>query len=176
LSDVPQEHVPTFPYRLIDIVVMGKTPSLDIFSSPSKKDYEDAKRILEDLGIANLAEKPYTQLGDGERQLALIARALMQKPKALLLDEPTKYLDVRNKVKVLTMVRRLAYEKKLTIFMTLHDPNDAIIFSDRIVLIDNGEIKKSLPSEKITEDDLRKVYGIPFKVIKMEISKQSCPP
>jgi len=91
---------------------MGKTPSLDIFSSPSKKDYEDAKRILEDLGIANLAEKPYTQLGGGERQLALIARALMQKPKALLLDEPTKHLDIRNKVKVLTMVRRLAYEKK----------------------------------------------------------------
>lgn len=165
LAGVPQNHTATFPYRVIDFVVMGRTPYLDIFSAPSTKDYREAWNILRELGIGHLAERPYTQLSGGERQLALIGRALMQGVNILLLDEPTKHLDVRNKVRVLTILRKLSSEKGLTVLMTLHDPNEAIMFADKVALIRDGKIIGFKPSRMIDESDLKDIYGIPFKAV-----------
>ncbi len=166
ISGVPQEHETTFPYRVIDVVVMGKTPFLDLFSAPSIKDYKVAKNILEKLGKAELAERPYTQISGGERQLVLIARALMQNPRVMLLDEPTKHLDIVNKMKVLSIIKKLAVEKRLAVLMTLHDPNEAIMFSDKIVLVKEGKVICSISSEELTAESLEKVYGMPFRLVK----------
>ena len=103
---VPQMHSPAFPYKVIDIVVSGRTPYLG-FSTPTKKDYDHAYNVLNKLGLTHLADKPYTQLSGGQLRLVLIARALVQQPKILLLDEPTSHLDLKNRVLVLKILREI---------------------------------------------------------------------
>lgn len=90
----------------------------------------------------------------------------MQNPKILLLDEPTKHLDVKNKVKVLSVAKNLAVKDKIGVIMTVHDPNEAIMFSDVILLINKGKIVDSVSPDKITEEKLRKIYDIPFKILR----------
>lgn len=166
VGGVPQEHHPAFPYRVIDVVVMGRTPYLDLFSAPSSLDYKKAEKVLKELGIFHLAYKPYTQLSGGERKIVLIARALVQDPKVLLLDEPTAHLDVKNKIKILTLIRELTKKRRtLAVIRTLHDPNEALLFSDEIALLEKGSIVYLGPSNEIDEKLLEKVYGIPFKII-----------
>lgn len=165
VGGVPQEHHPIFPYRAIDIVVMGKTPYLGIFSAPSLKDYELAYNLLSQLGIARLASRPYTQLSGGERKLVLIARALMQKPKVLLLDEPTSHLDLKNKILILESVRRLCKKLNIIVLMTTHDPNEAMNFGDKIILMKNGTIVFKGSPEELSSQILMKVYEIPLRII-----------
>jgi iron complex transport system ATP-binding protein len=169
LGGIPQHHYPTFPFKVVDIVVMGRTPFLSMFSSPSDRDYEYAEDILQNLDILNLKEHRYTEISGGERQLALIARTLMQNPKVLLLDEPVTHLDLKNKAKVLGTIKRIAKEKHLTIVATLHDPNDAIMFSDRIALIKKGQILEyGKPQEIVNEANLQHLYDMTLKVVKQD--------
>lgn len=169
IGGVPQDHYLTFPYKVIDIVVIGRTPYLSIFSSPSRQDYEDARKILDDLGILWLAERPYTQVSGGERQLVFISRALMQNPKALLLDEPIIHLDLKNRVKVLNAIKKVAMEKNLTVLMTLHEPNDAIMFSDKIALMKEGRIiDYGCPNAVVNEENLRKMYEMSFNILRQD--------
>ncbi|MFZ6017821.1 MAG: ABC transporter ATP-binding protein [Nitrospirota bacterium] len=166
LAMVPQEHEPPFPYSVLDVVLMGRVSRVGIFSSPSKEDYLMAEKSIETVGISNLQEKAYTKISGGERQLVLIARALAQGSTILLLDEPTSHLDFRNQVLVLKKVREIAREKGLTVLMTLHDPNLAMLFSDKVVMINDGHVvSKGTPQIVITEDNLKKIYGIDVTVI-----------
>jgi len=121
---------------------------------------------METVGITHLKEKAYTRISGGERQLVLVARALAQEAPVMLLDEPTSHLDFRNQFLVLSKVRTLAKKKGLTVLMTLHDPNLAMAFSDKAVLIDEGCIvSNGAPEMVITEDNLKRVYGIDVVVI-----------
>ena len=102
-------------------------------------------------------------------QLVFVSRALMQNPKALLLDEPTIHLDLRNRVKVLSAVKKVAAEKKLTVLMTLHEPNDAIMFSDKIALMKEGRIIEYGHSNAVVNEyNLRRMYEMPFNVLKQD--------
>ncbi|MCG2710621.1 MAG: ABC transporter ATP-binding protein [Thermodesulfovibrionales bacterium] len=166
LAIVPQEHEPSFAYSVLDAVLMGRVSHVGVFSSPSKYDYLKAEEAIETVGIAHLKEKAYTKISGGERQLVLIARALAQEAPILLLDEPTSHLDFRNQLLVLGKVRGIAREKELTVLMTLHDPNLAMLFSDKAVMINEGHIvSNGVPQSVITEDNLRKVYGINVSII-----------
>ncbi len=166
LAIVPQEHEPPFPYSVLDAVLMGRVSHVGVFSSPSKYDYLKAEEAIETVGIAHLKEKAYTKISGGERQLVLIARALAQEAPILLLDEPISHLDFRNQLLVLGKVRGIAREKELTVLMTLHDPNLAMLFSDKAVMINEGHIvSNGVPQSVITEDNLRKVYGINVSII-----------
>jgi len=169
---VPQIHNPVFPFKVIDIVVMGRTPYIKMFSSPSKKDYISAREIISDLGILHLAERPYTIISGGEQQLVLTARALMQNPKLLLLDEPAAHLDIRNKVKVLSMVKKVAEKLKIAVLMTIHDPNDAIRFSHNIALMKEGKIiDYGYPDKVINAENLREIYNMPFIILNQDNHK-----
>lgn len=165
---VPQEHKPPFPYKVIDFVLFGRTPYIGIFSKPNERDYEVAMNSLRLVGMEKFAERPYTELSGGERQLVLIARALATEAKILLLDEPTAHLDFRNTHRVLGIIRKIVKERNLSAIMTLHDPNLAQKYGDKIALIYKGRIEKfGAPEDVIKEDFIKMAYGIDVELISM---------
>ena len=160
---VPQMHSPVFPYKVIDVVVSGRTPHLG-FSTPTKQDYDNAYNILNKLGLTHLADKPYTQLSGGQLRLVLIARALVQKPKVLLLDEPTSHLDLKNRVLVLKILKEITSEG-ITVIMSEHDPSLASIFSDKILLMCNGKIVSyGKAKDVLNRGNIAKVYGVNVQI------------
>ncbi|MDI1472579.1 MAG: ABC transporter ATP-binding protein [Thermodesulfovibrio sp.] len=175
-SVVPQEHEPPFPYSVFDVVLMGRASYIRVFSSPSKKDYEKAETALKTVGIEHLKNIPYTKISGGERQLTLIARAIVQESPVMLLDEPISHLDFRNQINILKKIKEIALIRGITVVMTLHDPNLASLFSDKVVVINSGsKVAEGLPKEIITEDLIKRVYDIEVK--KADIDGQSiiCP-
>lgn len=166
---VPQDHRPPFPYKVIDFVLLGRTPYIGMFSVPSRRDYEIAMEALRLVGMEGFADRAYTELSGGQRQLVLIARALATEARILLLDEPTAHLDFNNAHRVLKTIRRLVREKGLSAIMTLHDPNLAQIYGDRIALIHNRKIVRVGPPEEVlTEELIRMVYGIGVRLVRVD--------
>ncbi|MBP1912081.1 ABC transporter ATP-binding protein [Thermococcus stetteri] len=162
---VPQNHVPTFPFKALDFVLLGSTPELGPFGAPSKRYKEKAMELLRLFGLEKYSEKPYTSLSGGQIRLLLIARALMTSPKYLLLDEPTSNLDLRNALLVLQTVKKLTKEGVGSL-VVLHDPNLAGLFADRVVLMKDGRIiAEGKPEEVIDEKLLSKAYGVELKLI-----------
>jgi len=173
---VPQDHEPPFPYSVFDVVLLGRIVHVGLLSSPSRRDKEAARGALEALGIERLADRPYTKISGGERQLVLIARCLAQEAPVMLLDEPTAHLDFRNQVMVLTKVKSIAKEKGLVVLMTLHDPNLALLFSDQVLLLNGGEVvARGGPKEVITEENIRRVYGLDVAFISQDGMELICP-
>lgn len=135
IGHVPQSQRSSFPFTALDIVLTGRMPHISALSQPGPRDIEKASLALETVGASHLAHRPYTQISGGERQLVMIARALAQEPSFLLLDEPTSSLDFKNQYHILKMIARIAKEQMVTVVMTLHDPNHALMFSDELVLL-----------------------------------------
>ena len=164
---VPQDHEPPFAYSVLDAVLLGRTAHVGMFAAPSSHDYDLAEAALEDVGIAHLKAKPYTQISGGERQLTLVARALAQDTPLMFLDEPTSHLDYRNQTRVLTTVRRIMAEKGLTVLMTLHDPNLALHYADKAVLLEKGHVEVSGPAAAvITAKNLSRMYDLSLEVVR----------
>jgi iron complex transport system ATP-binding protein len=161
MAVVPQEHEPPFPYTVAQIVQMGRAAYVGTFSSPSQHDLEIADEAMRMLGIEHLRQKAYTKISGGERQLALVARAIAQQTPVLMLDEPTSHLDFRNQQMVLSKVRAIAREKNLTVLCTLHDPNLTLLYADHVIVLRAGCVLASgAPDQVITEERLEEVYGI----------------
>lgn len=135
LGHVSQLHKSSFPFSVLDVVLTGRMPYISMFSTPGKEDIQKAYQVLEFMGIAHFAQRPYTQISGGERQLVMIAKALAQEPDFLLLDEPTSFLDLKNQIHVLKTIINLSRARNITVLMTLHEPNHALLFSDEIILL-----------------------------------------
>jgi iron complex transport system ATP-binding protein len=166
IAVVPQEHEPPFPYSVFDAVLMGRAAHVDIFSAPSKKDFAKAEEAIEEVGIGHLKERPYTKISGGERQLALIARALAQETPVMLFDEPTSHLDFRNQVLVLSKVKEIVRQRQVIAVLTMHDPNLTMLFSDSVVIINGGSVvAQGSAKEVIDEVNLKRIYGIDVSVI-----------
>lgn len=166
LAVVPQEHTPPFPYSVFEAALMGRAPHVGLYSAPSAADEDAAMAALEAVGVSSLAERCYTRISGGERQLVLIARALAQEAPLLLLDEPTSHLDFRNQHLVLETVRKVAAAKNLTVLMTLHDPNLASAFAHQIIMLKAGAIVSAgTPEAVLTADNLSNLYNIGIGVL-----------
>ena len=137
IAYVPQSHGATFGFMVETFVLMGRTAHGTLFSRPSTADRAIAARMLERFGIAHLADRPYTKISGGERQLALLARALAQEPKFVVLDEPTASLDFGNQGRVMREIRALGASGHGVLFTT-HDPNHAMRAADRAFLLRQG--------------------------------------
>lgn len=173
---VPQEHEPPFPYSVLEAVTMGRVAHVGLFSNPSRNDRRKAEEAVERVGIGHLRSRPYTKISGGERQLVLIARALAQESPVMLLDEPTSHLDFKNQVLVLKKIKEIATEKSVTALMTIHDPNLATLFSDSVVMINDGcVLSQGSPHEVINEHNLSGVYGIEVCVFAVNGSRVIMP-
>lgn len=165
---VPQEHRPPFAYTVFDVALMGRAAHLSPLSLPAKHDMEITGKTIERAGIAHLSERPYTKISGGERQLVLIARALVQEAPVLVLDEPTSHLDFRNQFRILDSLREIVRERGLTVIMTLHDPNLAMMFSDHVVLMKDGRVVDTgTPHDVINPANLRELYDFGVSVFEM---------
>ena len=148
---------------------MGRAPHLGFFSSPSREDTNITLESLEAVEMSHLKDKPHTQISGGEAQLVFIARTLTQQPEAILLDEPTSHLDFKNQSLVLGMVDKLAQERKLTIVMTTHLPDHALLHSSRVALMNKGNfLAIGSPDEVMTEETLGKVYGMLVRIVTID--------
>ena len=186
IGHVPQTQRSSFPFTALDIVLTGRMPHISALSQPGPRDLEKARQAMDMVGASHLSSRPYTQISGGERQLVMIARALAQEPSFLLLDEPTSYLDFKNQYQVLKMVSQIARDQKVTVVMTLHDPNHALMFSDEVVLLrklaekgckDEQECKvksnrncqnvvaAGSPAEVMTPENIFEAYGIEVEFI-----------
>lgn len=162
---VPQAHAGAFAYRVEDMVLMGRTAHMGLFSAPSAGDRAAARRAIETLGIGDLAGRPFTEISGGERQLALVARALAQEPRVLVMDEPTSSLDFGNQVRVLGHVRRLAAQG-IAVLMSSHQPDHALQCADRALLLGEGKvIALGVARDVITAGSLRRLYGVEVRIV-----------
>lgn len=164
VSYVPQAHVAFFPFTVEEVVLMGRTAHLGLFSSPSRRDREAAQAAIERMRLAHLAGAVYTRISGGERQLTLIARALAQEARVVVMDEPTANLDFGNQVRVLERVLGLAKEG-MSVLLSTHDPDHAFLCADRVLLLRGGVLLGAgAPDAVLTEDALRELYGVTVRI------------
>lgn len=165
LAYVPQAHVPPFAFTVFDVVLMGRTAYQGTFGSPGSKDKKIAGEAIERLGIQELADRSFTTLSGGERQMVLIARAVAQGSAFLMMDEPTSNLDFGNQVKVLHTVIRLATEG-LGIIMTTHFPDHVFQCGGQVTMMQKQHKYASGPAaEVVTAENLFRTYGIPVAIV-----------
>ncbi|MDO5706333.1 MAG: ABC transporter ATP-binding protein [Paracoccus sp. (in: a-proteobacteria)] len=170
LSYVPQSLSVPFPYALEDFVLMGRTARLGPFAAPGRADREAALAAMERLGIAHLADDPVTRLSGGERQLALIARALAQGAPAMILDEPAAALDFGNRERLAQLMRGLADDGLGLIFST-HDPAQALRLADRVLTIGrDGAIRVGPTARMLTTAHLAALYALTEDEVRMAAS------
>ena len=166
MAYVPQAHTPPFPFRAMDVVLTGRTPHTGAFRAPSRSDRRLAEESLADLGAEDLAERTYTELSGGERQLVLIARALAQKPKVLVMDEPSTSLDFGNQARLLDLIARLVKDRGLAVLMSSHFPNQAFACASKVALIKDGRLLATgSPVSTMTEENLQATYGVPVRIL-----------
>jgi len=160
IAYVAQEHRPPFPYLVREVVLMGRTPHLGGVFGPSRRDRELSWSALVDVGIEDLADRSYTALSGGQRQLVLLARALAQDADVLLLDEPTAALDFGNQLLLWRTVQNLTSLGK-TILICTHDPNHVLWFCQQVVVLDrDGRLRgQGSPHEVVTTDLVDHLYG-----------------
>ena len=161
-----QDHSAPFPFTVLDVVKMGRTPHLPPFGSPTRKDQAVCLEALDTVGLRDLALEPYTQLSGGERQLILIARALAQRTDVVMMDEPTSHLDYRNATTVISTAHTLAHEQGKAVVMITHMPDQAFYYPSRTALMKNGHFVASGPSEAVlTRENLSEVYDMDMLVL-----------
>ncbi|MBB3612589.1 ABC transporter ATP-binding protein [Rhizobium sp. BK602] len=161
---VPQEFAGSFPYSVLDVVLMGRARHIALFDMPGKSDREKAMEALSATGMADHAHRDINALSGGERQLVLIARALAGENAVLLLDEPASALDLKNQEVVLSLLAALADDSKLAIALTTHQPNHAVAVADKVLLmLDHAETIFGTVKDVMTEANLEALYGIPIR-------------
>lgn len=161
---VPQHFASPFAYSVADVVLMGRARHVGLFSNATTHDRRHATEALELVGLQAFANRAIGTLSGGERQLALIARALASEADILLLDEPASALDFRNQAVVLSMLRRLSLERGLTIIMTTHEPTHALEIADRAVLLHGYSRSEEGPvASMCTEAKLSELYGLSMR-------------
>jgi iron complex transport system ATP-binding protein len=176
IAYIPQAHTPPFPFAVRDVVLMGRTARLGPFESPGRSDRAAAERALDLLGIAELADADYTRISGGQRQLALIARALAQETPLLVMDEPTASLDFGNQALVLREIRRLL-GKGFGIVLSTHDPDHAFACATRVALLhDGGVLAAGTPAEVLTADHMQRMYGVAVTIERLADGRTVCAP
>ncbi len=158
---VPQSSTVDFAFTAFEIVMMGRTPHISRFGPESKKDYEIARKAMHQTDTLHLSDRIFDELSGGEKQRVIIARALCQQPRILLLDEPTIHLDIGSQFEIMDLVKRLSRREKIAVIAVLHDLNLAASYCDSLILLNRGTIVSAgPPKDVLTPENIRKTYNI----------------
>ncbi len=169
VSLVPQEHVDVFPFTVLDMVVMGRAPHLGLIQRPGVEDYETATQALESLNAGHLADKNFNRISGGERQISLLARALAQSTKIILLDEPCNHLDFNNQFRLLSTISALCHNRGITVLAAMHDPNTTALFADEVIMLKNCTILSKGPVNTVmTQETMSTLYDTPISAIPLD--------
>jgi len=171
LAVVPQESVISFAFTALEVVLMGRTPHLNRFEMESTQDLIIAQKSMELTNTWYLAERPIDTLSGGEKQRIIIARALTQEPRVLLLDEPTDHLDINHQIEILDLIKRLSKEEEMIVIGVFHDLNIASQYCDRLILLHKGRIfAAGGAGDVLTGENIEKVYGVKVTVKQDDVS------
>ena len=161
---IAQQHTPAFAFSVEQVVLMGRTPHASALSGPGPQDEAAASRAMQRLGISHLAQRDYTRLSGGERQLVMVARALAQEPALLVMDEPCAGLDLGNQALLLQQVACLAAEG-MAVVMTTHDPNHAFMLDGEVLCLGReGLLAHGRAREVLTPALMQRMYGVAVAV------------
>ncbi len=161
---VPQAHSSVFAYRALDMVLMGRARQVGLFSSPGPGDRAAALEAMDRVGVAELRDRLFPTLSGGEQQLVLIARAIATDCPILVLDEPSTGLDLKNQVRVLTLLRALLRDG-ISMLVSTHDPDHALYLADSVVLMGRDTVRTGSAAELLVDDGLSALYGVAVKTI-----------
>jgi iron complex transport system ATP-binding protein len=169
---VPQQFHMPFAFTLREVVLLGRTPFLSAFSDEAERDRRVVQQAIDSIGIAELKGRFFNELSGGERQKAILAMALAQEPKLLLLDEPTAHLDINHQVEILDLVKSLNQERGVTVIGAVHDLNLAALYFDRVILLKEGRIfADGTPAEVLTENTIKEVFSASVVVTEHPLTK-----
>ena len=167
IAYIPQAHEPTFNYTVFETVLMGTNILVGGFRSPGDDERKIVWEMLDLLNITHLAERGYAEISGGERQLALIARALAQKSRILVMDEPTANLDYGNQMRVMQQIKKLTKIGYLVVLST-HNPEHALLYADKVLVLKDGiAIEFGDPEDVLTPEMIDKVYAVSVELQKV---------
>ena len=176
IAYVAQQHTPAYAFTVLESVLMGRAAHLGVFARPGRIDRERAHAALAALGIDALASRPITELSGGERQLAMIARALAQQAPILILDEPTANLDFGHRARVLAELDRLR-NAGMTIVFATHEPEHALAHADRALLLADGRpLAFDAPELALTASNIERLYATRVRLVHVEGRRYACVP
>lgn len=167
VSYVPQEHDNILPYPVIEVVVMGVSPYLSVGQIPNAEHYQFARDVLSKLNARYLETKQFNQISGGERQIALIARALVQKSPIMLLDEPSNHLDFSRKSLLMNLLRNICSQENKTIVTTTHDPNLISSVADHVIMLKDGEVFCEGFTENVLQsNNISEIYDVDIETVR----------
>jgi iron complex transport system ATP-binding protein len=173
---VPQVHYPSFNYSVMDMVLMGAAAQGKEWAMPNAAQKRAALEALDLMGMEKFRDRGFRQLSGGEQQLTLIARALAQRARLLVMDEPTANLDYGNQIRVLSQVKQLS-RQGYGVILSAHNPDHAFLFADRVLALHDKRIVASGPPEEaLTEALITRLYGVPVRIGRDDTGKPHCAP
>lgn len=176
IAYVPQQHAPTFPFRVFDVVMMARQVRKGLLSAPGAQDRERVRAVLQQLGLSDLSDLDYSRISSGQRQMVMIARALAQDTQTLVLDEPTASLDYGNQVRIIGEIARLA-GRGYGVVLSTHNPDHAFAVADNVMLMyDGGIVASGTPGEVLAAERLSAVYGVSMSIRHLDGNLTVCVP
>lgn len=174
IAVVSQKNISIFPFSIYEIVMMGRTPYLNLFGIESSNDIKIVDEALQKMEIHHLKNKGINEVSGGEAQRAFIARALAQKPKYLLLDEPNAHLDVHHQFAIFDLLKELNKSEGITIVAVSHDLNLSLNYSKRTILLNNGKIvAEGEPGDILTERNISSVFKVSSDLVDNKAGSKS---
>jgi iron complex transport system ATP-binding protein len=168
MSLVPQVERSPFEFTVLDYVLLARAPYLAPLAMPGPEDVRIARDAMDEVGLGHLGHRTVTTLSGGERQLTLVARALAQQPRILLLDEPTAHLDLAHKAGLVELLRSLV-ERGMTLVATTHEPDVAAALASHLVLMRDGQVHRAGRFDEVfTADALGATYGLPLRIVRVD--------
>lgn len=165
---VPQSIAVSFDYSVVDYVVTGCAPRMGVFQRPKSSEYDVAWQAIRNMGLEHIADKSVMRISAGERQQAAIARVLAQRPRFIILDEPTAHLDLGNLVKVLETLQRLAGEG-YGVIMSTHNPDHSLLLGDEVAVMDRkGNFTHGATCDVLSEAFLSSLYGTDLRLVDVD--------